>query len=143
MQEAKAAWEEVGSVFSSLGLKLKEHFAEAASNDADGTAPSGPTRPRERRCETRYASSAPRLTTRSGSIRRGKIGYYRGPAQSRSVGDARLPVDVLGRQRRSADTRSVERPAIRSRPSRSLAVQKFGRTEVSCGKSHSPVARNW
>lgn len=32
MQEAKAAWEEVGSLFSSLGLKLKEHFAQAASN---------------------------------------------------------------------------------------------------------------
>ena len=32
MQEAKAAWEEVGSLFSSLGLKMKEHFAQAASN---------------------------------------------------------------------------------------------------------------
>lgn len=38
MQEAKAAWEEVGSLFSSLGLKLKEHFAQAASNaDDNGT----------------------------------------------------------------------------------------------------------
>ena len=37
MQEAKAAWEEVGSLFSSLGLKLKEHFAQAASTaNADG-----------------------------------------------------------------------------------------------------------
>ena len=34
MQEAKAAWEEVGSQFSSLGLKLKEHFAKAASSEA-------------------------------------------------------------------------------------------------------------
>ena len=31
MQEAKAAWEEVGSLFSALGLKMKEHFAQAAS----------------------------------------------------------------------------------------------------------------
>ncbi|HUP71993.1 MAG TPA: hypothetical protein VM282_02995 [Acidimicrobiales bacterium] len=35
MQEAKAAWEDVGSQFSSLGLKLKEHFAQAASNETD------------------------------------------------------------------------------------------------------------
>ena len=34
MQEAKAAWEEVGSQFSSLGLKLKEHFAKAAASEA-------------------------------------------------------------------------------------------------------------
>ena len=31
MPDAKAAWEEVGSLFSALGLKLKEHFAQAAS----------------------------------------------------------------------------------------------------------------
>lgn len=36
MQEAKAAWEEVGSLFSSLGVKLKEHFAQAASNANEG-----------------------------------------------------------------------------------------------------------
>ncbi len=36
MQEAKAAWEEVGSLFSSLGLKLKEHFAQAASSGNEG-----------------------------------------------------------------------------------------------------------
>jgi len=35
MQEAKAAWEEVGSQFSALGLKLKEHFAQAASGATD------------------------------------------------------------------------------------------------------------
>ena len=35
MQEAKAAWEEVGSQFSSLGLKLKQHFAQAASAETD------------------------------------------------------------------------------------------------------------
>jgi hypothetical protein len=34
MQEAKAAWEEVGSQFSSLGLKLKEHFAQATSTES-------------------------------------------------------------------------------------------------------------
>ena len=33
MEESKAAWEEVGSLFSGLGLKLKEHFAQAASNE--------------------------------------------------------------------------------------------------------------
>lgn len=32
MEESKAAWEEVGSLFSGLGLKLKEHFAQAASS---------------------------------------------------------------------------------------------------------------
>jgi hypothetical protein len=35
MQDAKAAWEEVGSLFSALGLKLKEHFAQAASGTTD------------------------------------------------------------------------------------------------------------
>jgi len=32
MEESKAAWDEVGSLFSGLGLKLKEHYAQAASS---------------------------------------------------------------------------------------------------------------
>jgi hypothetical protein len=34
MEESKAAWDEVGSLLSGLGLKLKEHFAQAASSGA-------------------------------------------------------------------------------------------------------------
>jgi hypothetical protein len=32
MEESKAAWDEVGSLFTGLGLKLKEHFAQAATS---------------------------------------------------------------------------------------------------------------
>ena len=39
MEEAKAAWEEVGSQFAGLGVKLKEHFARG--DDDDSTERSG------------------------------------------------------------------------------------------------------
>ena len=35
MEETKAAWEEVGSLLSGLGLKLKEHFAQSASSGSE------------------------------------------------------------------------------------------------------------
>lgn len=35
MQESKAAWEEVGSLFTALGVKLKDHFAQAASGGGE------------------------------------------------------------------------------------------------------------
>jgi hypothetical protein len=38
MDDAKAAWEDVGSRFSALGLKLKDHFADAASTNDNDTA---------------------------------------------------------------------------------------------------------
>ena len=40
MEDAKAAWEDVGSRFSALGLKLKDHFAQAASSSDEDEAPS-------------------------------------------------------------------------------------------------------
>jgi enamine deaminase RidA (YjgF/YER057c/UK114 family) len=39
MEEAKAAWEEVGSQFAALGSKLKVHFAHG--EDDDTSEPSG------------------------------------------------------------------------------------------------------
>jgi hypothetical protein len=33
--KSKDAWEEVSSGFSSLGLKLKEHFAQAATHESE------------------------------------------------------------------------------------------------------------
>ena len=36
---SKEAWEEVGSGFSGLGLKLKEHFAQATAHEGAGTEP--------------------------------------------------------------------------------------------------------
>jgi hypothetical protein len=38
MADAKQAWDEVGSMFSGLGLKLKMHFEQARSADDDGPA---------------------------------------------------------------------------------------------------------
>ena len=35
---SKEAWDEVGSGFAGLGLKLKEHFAQATTHEADDAA---------------------------------------------------------------------------------------------------------
>lgn len=47
MEEAKAAWEEVGSLFSGLGLKLKEHFAQATSRETESGAERSDTAARD------------------------------------------------------------------------------------------------
>jgi hypothetical protein len=36
VERAKAAWDEVGSSFTGLGVKLKEHFAQAANDEGGG-----------------------------------------------------------------------------------------------------------
>jgi hypothetical protein len=36
MERAKAAWDEVGTSFTDLGQKLKQHFAQASANSETG-----------------------------------------------------------------------------------------------------------
>jgi hypothetical protein len=38
MEEARAAWEEVGARFTGLGTKLKEHFDQGRTPGAEGAA---------------------------------------------------------------------------------------------------------